>query len=72
MILGSILFQIQVDKAGIENVTRPILHGEFDVKICKDSFYDQRHIWFDTSTYKMVGDAFLLSDPKMKFYMQEI
>lgn len=72
--LGSIFFQIQLDNADSNNTshpTRPTLHCEFYVKVCKGSSDGEKHVWFDTNTYRMNGGGFQLSDSELEFYMAE-
>ena len=69
--LGSILFQIQLDTSGYKDHTRPTLHCEFDVKALKDSSDGEKHVWFDTNTYRMKGGVFHLSESPLEFYMAD-
>ena len=72
--LGSIFFQIQLDNADSNHTshhTRPTLHCEFDVKVLKGSSDGEKHVWFDTNTYRMNGGEFQLSDSELEFYMAE-
>ena len=69
--LGSILFQIQLDTSGYKDHTRPTLHCEFDVKVLKDSSDGEKHVWFDTNTYRMNGGVFQLSESPLEFYMAD-